>query len=559
MALGTEAKVFIAVFIAAIFYRTFWALTVSTSFVPDEYYQTIEPAYNLIYGDAASQFRNTWEWRENYRIRSYVPLFPYLLLFKFKYSLRHHWGISFPEHFVDKAPRFITGLLISSSDILFFSIVRRISNSNRIAAVILFVHLFSWSASYCLSRTLINSTETALLITGIYFWSLDDDSGFKALLGRKKIIAAMGSPENYITEATRGNASVNKYKVIADTDETGSNIKHSSVFLLSKSITKKQGQPITGHTWNHHIAISIIAVTVHSRPTAILFWAPLLLFGVWNHRSPINYILSCIATGLIVLICCIIFDSICYGHFTVTPLNFFRTNVTNNYAALFYGAKPWHWNFSHNLPVMLGLYSPFLIFGLLFTPQPRCAVILELLSILYIILMRCITAHQEYRFILPCLPFLHIAVGYNVCRIIVWCIPSVEESEEHSSCTAISFCCSAFLLSKVKDESFIDASVNNIALPSIDAKVKMVTDISDPATTIFDVNVTKKKIIEKSLMRPTELLPNNQCKIVEKGKMTFIAAFMKCFLLLLLAGVFLIHFSVAFYLSTRHQVIKYIK
>ena len=556
MALGTEAKVFIAVFIAAIFYRTFWALTVSTSFVPDEYYQTIEPAYNLIYGDATSQFRNTWEWRENYRIRSYVPLFPYLLLFKFKYSLRHHWGISFPEHFVNKAPRFITGLLISSSDILFFSIVRRISNSNRIAAVILFVHLFSWSASYCLSRTLINSTETALLIIGIYFWSLDDDSGFKALLGRKKIIAAMGSPENYITEATRENASVNKYKVIADTDETGSNIKHSSVFLLSKSITKKQGQPITGHTWNHHIAISIIAVTVHSRPTAILFWAPLLLFGVWNHRSPINYILSCIATGLIVLICCIIFDSICYGHFTVTPLNFFHINVTNNYAALFYGAKSWHWNFSHNLPVMCGLYSPFLIFGLLFTPQPRCAIILELLAILYIILMRCITAHQEYRFILPCLPFLHIAVGYNVWRIILWCIPSLEESEEYSSCTALSFCRSIFLPHKVIDRSSIVASTNFNALPSIVTKVTM--DVATPEITISDENVTEKKEkIEKSSMKSTGVLSKIQHKTAENKKLTYMTAFVKFFSLLLIGGIFLTHFFAALYLSTRHQVIEY--
>ena len=555
-----EGRVLAAVLITATIYRTFWALTVSTSFVPDEYYQTIEPAYNLINGNATSQFRNTWEWRENYRIRSYVPLFPYLLLFKFKYSLQHHWSIFSSEHFVAKAPRFITGLLISFSDVLLFSILRRISNSNRIAAVIFFVHLFSWSASYCLSRTLINSTETALLIIGLYFWSHDDDSGFKALLGHSKVISASASHENYIMEATSRNTSTNKRWVITYTDMIWSNIKRNSDFLFRTSITKKQGQPqITGQTWNHYIAISIIAATVHSRPTAILFWAPLLLFGVWNHRTPLKHLLSCTATGLIVLTCCIIFDSICYGHFTVTPLNFFRTNVTNNYAALFYGAKPWHWNFSHNLPVMLGLYSPFLIFGLLFTPQPRCAVILELLSILYIILMRCITAHQEYRFILPCLPFLHIAVGYNIWRIIVWCIPSVEKSEEHSSCTAISFCCSAFLLSKVKNESFVDASVNNIALPSIDTKVKMVTDISDPATTIFDVNVTKKKIIEKSLMRPTELLPNNQCKIVEKRKMTFVAAFMKSFLLLLLAGVFLIHFSVALYLSTRHQVIKYIK
>ena len=205
---------------------------------------------------------------------------------------------------------------------------------------------------------------------------------------------------------------------------------------------------------------------------------------------------------------------------------------------------------------MLGLYSPFLIFGLLFTPQPRCAIILELLAILYIILMRCITAHQEYRFILPCLPFLHIAVGYNVWTIILWCIPSLEESEEYSSCTALSFCTSTFLSNKVIDRSFVVASTNSIALPSIVTKVTM--DVATPAITISDVNVTEKKEkIEKSSMKSTGVLSKIQHKTVEKKRRTYMTAFAKFFSLLLIGGIFVTHFFAALYLSTRHQVIEY--
>lgn len=59
--------------------RMVFAIFTTTSFAPDEYYQTVEPAYAFIYEDVF--YENTWEWQSSSRIRSYVPILPYILLF----------------------------------------------------------------------------------------------------------------------------------------------------------------------------------------------------------------------------------------------------------------------------------------------------------------------------------------------------------------------------------------------------------------------------------------------------------------------------------------------
>ena len=552
MTLSREQRVLLAVFTVATVYRAFWALTVSTSFVPDEYYQSLEPAYNLINAKVVSDSSNTWEWQENYRIRSFVPLLPYLLLFQFKSFLRNHWGIFLPDYLVSKAPRLITGVLISYSDVLLFSILRRISNSNRIACVIFLVHLLSWSATYCLSRTLINSIEAALLIIGIYFWSLEDDSGFRALLGDEKIISDCGSQRNIIETASR-KTSTNKHKNIVTMGEEAQMINLN----LGASL---QAQVVRKHTCMPSFAIAVIAVTVHSRPTALLFWAPLLIFDVLNHASPVWYILNRTVKGLATLLCCILFDSICYEHFTVTPLNFFHINVTHNYAALFYGAKSWHWNFTHNLPVMLGLYTPFLVFGLLFTPQPICAIVLEFSSLLYILLLRCMTAHQEYRFILPCLPFLHIAVGYNVWSILVWCVPSLQEQPGHSLYTVFSFCCSVPVLKKVFNLSSLGTSASATTDMIIESR-STTTTTTTTVTVITTSTKNKKHHTEErsAVKRNAKIIPKGHSDSAPalNAKIEYsknISVLFKLLSLCLLAGVAVAHFVTALYLATRHQV-----
>jgi len=59
------------ILLALICIRVFNALTITTFFQPDEYYQSLEPAWKLVYGYGET----TWEWREGIRGFLYPSLF----------------------------------------------------------------------------------------------------------------------------------------------------------------------------------------------------------------------------------------------------------------------------------------------------------------------------------------------------------------------------------------------------------------------------------------------------------------------------------------------------
>jgi phosphatidylinositol glycan class B len=493
-----------AIIVFVILYRAFWGLIIATSFVPDEYYQTIEPAFNLTFGDSDLGLSKTWEWNDDYRIRSFVLLLPYLLFFQFKRLLTDHFGVFLPTIIVSRGPRLIQSLLTAYSDTLLYIIMQKISGSNYFAGLALIVHLLAWSASYCLSRTLANSTETALLIIGIYF---------------------------FIKETNLGDLREDDIKIITDKNAAIQDIKNSDIAQPEMTTKPTFWKALLTPS----ISIALVVITVHSRPTAVLFWAPLILLKTVYHKSPLRYVFfECIPTGLFVFLSCIGFDSYCYGEITITPYNFFRINISHNYAVLYYGAKPWYWNFSNGLPVMLGLYTPFLMYSFLFTLQHTEAIVLELIAFLYIILLSSITAHQEYRFLLPCLPFLHIAVGYTFWDILTGCFDFLtKESLSPRSYTVVSYCISSISLSI----SYVyDTLVTTAGFTTVQGEKSQ-------------INQSKKK--DKSTVKKSvTTIPcrKDECK----------STIMKCFSLFTLACVIVLHFITALYLSRRHQVqLKY--
>ena len=49
-----------------------------TNFVPDEYFQALEPAFEVVYGRGVL----TWEWSKAFCLRSYVGLLPFIGVYK---------------------------------------------------------------------------------------------------------------------------------------------------------------------------------------------------------------------------------------------------------------------------------------------------------------------------------------------------------------------------------------------------------------------------------------------------------------------------------------------
>lgn len=61
------------IILALICIRVFNALTITTFFQPDEYYQSLEPAWKLVYGYGET----TWEWRQGIRGFLYPSVFAF--------------------------------------------------------------------------------------------------------------------------------------------------------------------------------------------------------------------------------------------------------------------------------------------------------------------------------------------------------------------------------------------------------------------------------------------------------------------------------------------------
>ncbi|KAG7305159.1 hypothetical protein JYU34_010659 [Plutella xylostella] len=118
---------------------------VQTWYVPDEYWQTLEVAHKQVFGYGAV----TWEWQKG--IRSY--LYPGVV--SAVYSVLKFTGLDHPEALV-LLPRILQALLSAVADYSFY----KWTGERKWG---LFLALTSWFWLYTSSRTLLQTTETALV------------------------------------------------------------------------------------------------------------------------------------------------------------------------------------------------------------------------------------------------------------------------------------------------------------------------------------------------------------------------------------------------------------
>ncbi|XP_037070567.1 GPI mannosyltransferase 3-like isoform X2 [Pollicipes pollicipes] len=131
-----------------------------TSFVPDEYWQSLEIAHKISFGYGYS----TWEWREG--IRSY--LLP--LLIGGLYKILQILNMDSREMLV-YSPRLLVALLTWAGDVALVEAARRLWGSHT-AGHTAWSLATSWCLFYCGSRTLANTVEMALLAMALrrYPW-----------------------------------------------------------------------------------------------------------------------------------------------------------------------------------------------------------------------------------------------------------------------------------------------------------------------------------------------------------------------------------------------------
>ena len=147
--------------------------------------------------------------------------------------------------------------------------------------------------------------------------------------------------------------------------------------------------------------LSVVAFSVMLRPTLAIVWMPLVIkyvFEVIKFRG----VLRLIKTGIrpiLIASCVVIVDSIFYGKFTLTPLNFFQVNIVHNLGS-FYGTNGHTWYLSHALLPILGPLLPLAIFSMARDSSELKWPVLTTLAAFSML------EHKEMRFIQPVLPLL---------------------------------------------------------------------------------------------------------------------------------------------------------
>lgn len=159
-------------------FRVICVLNLHTQFDPDEYWQTLEPAYCEAFRQSSCAY--TWEWTRRAAtdaqqsvsflegslggpVRSYVSVFPTYLLYVAARFFRFDtpWWIA-------KGPLILNAIVISApTDFCVWWTARILFSSDGVAAWALFCSVTSWFHAYALVRTYSNSMECMLLALGI--------------------------------------------------------------------------------------------------------------------------------------------------------------------------------------------------------------------------------------------------------------------------------------------------------------------------------------------------------------------------------------------------------
>ncbi|XP_012904734.2 GPI mannosyltransferase 3 isoform X3 [Mustela putorius furo] len=134
---------------------------VQTSFVPDEYWQSLEVAHRMVFNYGYL----TWEWTE--RLRGYT----YPLIFASIYKVLHLLRKDNVQLLI-WIPRLAQALLSAIADIRLYSLMKQLENQ-QMAKWVFFCQLCSWFTWYCCTRTLTNTMETVLTIIALFYYPLE--------------------------------------------------------------------------------------------------------------------------------------------------------------------------------------------------------------------------------------------------------------------------------------------------------------------------------------------------------------------------------------------------
>ncbi|KAK9583033.1 glycosylphosphatidylinositol anchor biosynthesis [Aspergillus fumigatus] len=362
------------ILLSLIAFRLVNAFTVRTFFQPDEFFQSLEPAWQIAFGENQGAWI-TWEWR--HQLRSSI----HPLLFAAVYSAADvvaqllRLSLASRADLLVAAPKTAQAVIAGLGDFYTWKLARYVYGARSYEAwatlALTVVSPWQW---FCSTRTLSNCLETTITIVALYLWPWS--WSFETPVRKK---ATRAASRERAQRGPEGSDSLQRLRQ----------------------------------------CLSLAAVACILRPTNILIWMGLASVAwfrtSWDRRAIlVREVLLC---GCAVLGLSCVVDRLFYGSWTFPPLRFLYFNIAQS-LAVFYGRNDWHYYISQGFPLLLTTALPFALVGLYRAlAQVRTfglghlqSLVQAQLALICVIMpfVLSLVSHKEVRFIYPLLPSLHI-------------------------------------------------------------------------------------------------------------------------------------------------------
>ncbi|KAF1921977.1 Alg9-like mannosyltransferase family-domain-containing protein [Ampelomyces quisqualis] len=374
------------IFAPLLAFRIVNALTLRTFFQPDEFFQSLEPAWQLAFGHSSNACI-TWEWRTQLRSSLHPALFA--VVYRVAAALAHLCGLHLPARadLLLATPKATQSIFAALLDYYTWKLAekayRRRSRTALAALALSVASPWQW---FCSTRTLSNCIEATITTIAIYYWPWH----WPGTAGQNKTVH----------QAQSQNAELH-----------------------------------LGSTPELRLSLLLAALACILRPTNALVWLAVFVPAFWQASNRLRSVLvrEILICGSVVLVCSLACDRVYYGFWTLPPLRFLYFNIAQS-LAVFYGRNRTDYYFTEGLPLLLTTALPFAVVGLTQALRGKdlqhstapgnqstrsasdnpddatrrrvsnhlaWACIVTTLSLTLI-------SHKEVRFLYPLLPFLHV-------------------------------------------------------------------------------------------------------------------------------------------------------
>ncbi|PYI03713.1 GPI mannosyltransferase 3 [Aspergillus sclerotiicarbonarius CBS 121057] len=366
------------VFLVLVAFRLLNALTVRTFFQPDEFFQSLEPAWQAAFGDNHAPWI-TWEWRHQLRSSLHPLLFTAVYSTADLLARLLRLSPAWQAELLIAGPKIVQAIIAAVGDLYTWRLACYVYNplSQEAWAALALTVVSPWQW-FCSTRTLSNCLETSLTVAALCQWPWEWSLGPSTTTGSDE-----PTPKPEINVQTN------------------------------------EEQPDGGILTRFRRCLLLAAVACILRPTNILVWMALAGVMLYQNNWPRRAILvrEALLCGSLVLAVSATADRFFYGFWTFPPFRFLYFNLAQS-LAVFYGQNDWHYYVSQGLPLLLTTALPFTIMGL-YRPltQPtaggfntlQASVQVQLASVCFIMPSALsLISHKELRFIYPLLPSLHV-------------------------------------------------------------------------------------------------------------------------------------------------------